>query len=145
MESIHTTSFLTWALRLLELSFVIVYVIGGVEFRIFEILSRDTVPLGILLWGGLVSILIGSCISWTRIDNGGGWWMVVGAIAMGLALGGAEGMLLIVPFVTVPFVCIGLLVCIDSWVERHNYPQFDGMEGGWGGPDVRPDHKYHLK
>lgn len=145
MKSIHLTSIFTWVLRLMEVAFLVLYEMVFLEYRFFGFVDIYFVPFGLLFWGGLGCILFGCLRSWTKRNNGGGWFMIVGAVSWGLAFAGVgmEWWFLWVPFVTIPFVVIGILVLLDSWIERHEPPRFDGVEGGWGGADARPSHVFH--
>lgn len=145
MKSIRTTSIFTWVLRLLEVAFLVLYEMVFIEFRFFGFIDRYFLPMGLLFLLGLGSILVGCVISWSKRNNGGGWLMVVGAVSWGLAFGGVgmDWWFLWVPFVTIPFCIIGILVMLDSWIERHDPPQYDGVEGGWGTPNARSSHTFH--
>jgi hypothetical protein len=145
MKSIRITSIFTWALRLLQVVFLVLYEMVFLEFRFFGFVGELFVPYGVLFFAGLASILAGCVVSWSKRNNGGGWLMIIGSIAWALAFAGSgiEWWILWMLFVSVPFMIIGILVMIDSWIERHDPPQYDGVEGGWGGTDARPSHIFH--
>lgn len=145
MKSIHTTSIFTWILRLLEVAFLVIYELVFIEFDFLSFIGKLFIPFGVLFIVGLVAILVGCLMSWSKRNNGGGLYLVIGAFCWGIAFSilDLEWIVLWVPFVTLPFVVIGILVILDSWIERQDPPQYDGVEGGWGSPSARSSHTFH--
>ena len=145
MKSIHLTSIFTWGLRLIEVMLLVIYELVIIEFEAFGLFNEFFVPWGVIWMIGTLFILIGVIRSWSLQNNGGGLWMIVGSIISSCALFEIQSnwWFLLVPGLGIPFMITGILVLLDSWVERHDPPSFDGIEGGWGSKDARPSHIFH--